>query len=354
MKAVVVHSPGDIRWEEVPEPDVPEGWARVEIKAIGICSSDVPRALDGAAYHYPIVLGHEMAGVVIEVGEGADPSLVGKRAAVSPLIACHRCEWCARGRYSLCNDYDYFGSRRDGGCAEFIVVPLANLVLLPDAISDEAGALLEPASVVLHGLRGKVEIGDIVAVMGVGSLGLLAVQLARILGARHILAIDPIERRLEIARELSAKPIQVTENGQEIEAIMRETDGRGADLVVVATGASTAQTRSLRLARKGGRVVYLGLPHEDVVIPPSVFGRLVREELKLSGSWNSFSAPYPGIEWRANIAYMASGRLNTNSLITHRMPLEDAESAYRLIKSDAGSVVKVILTRDPRSSTHSA
>ena len=354
MKAIVVHSPGDIRWEEVPDSDIPEGWARVEIKTVGICSSDVPRALDGAAYHYPIVLGHEMAGVVIEVGEGADPSLPGKRASVSPLIACQRCEWCARGRYSLCNDYDYFGSRRDGGCAESIVVPIANLVPLPDTVSDEAGALLEPASVVLHGLRGQVETGDIVAVMGVGSLGLLAVQLARILGARHILALDPIERRLEIARELGAKPIRVTENGQEIEAIMRETNGRGADLVVVATGASTAQTRSLRLARKGGRVVYLGLPYEDVVISPSVFSRLVREELKLSGSWNSFSAPFPGMEWHANIAYMASGRLHTDSLITHRLPLQDAGTAYRLIKSDAGSAVKVILIRDPSSLTHKA
>ena len=351
MKAVVVHSPGDIRWEEVPDPDVPEGWVQVEIKSVGICSSDVPRALDGAAYHYPIVLGHEMAGVVTRVGEGGDLGLVGKRAAIAPLIACQRCEWCARGRYSLCNDYDYFGSRRDGGCAEFIVVPLANLVLLPDAISDEAGALLEPASVVLHGLRGKVETGDIVAVMGVGSLGLMAVQIASILGAQHVLALDPIERRLNIARELGSKPIQVTENGQEVEAIMRETDGQGADLVVVATGAAAAQTRSIQLARKGGCAVYLGLPREDVVIPPAAFGRLVREELSLSGSWNSYSAPYPGIEWRANIDYMASGRLRTESLITHRIPLEDAESAYHLIKSDAGSVVKVTLTRGSRRSS---
>lgn len=351
MKAVVVHAPGVIRWEEVPDPDVPEGWAKVDIKAVGICSSDVPRALHGTAYQYPLVLGHEMSGVVSRIGEGVDPSLLGKRVAIAPLVPCRSCEWCASGRYSLCDDYDYFGSRRDGGCAEAIAAPSANLVLLPDEISDEAGALLEPASVALHGLHGRVEAGDHVAVMGAGSLGLLAVQLARVLGASDVLSLDPVEERLAIALELGAKPMRVTDDGGEVETTLRETDGRGVDLLVVATGAAIAQSRALMLARKGGSVLYLGLPKEEVVLRPSAFNRLMRRELRLFGSWNSFSDPFPGGEWSASVSHMASGQIRTAPLITHRFRLEQAETAYRLIEDDAESVIKVILAPDPHSSS---
>jgi len=348
MKAVVVRAPGDIRWEEVPDPDVPAGWARVEIRSVGICSSDVPRALDGTAYHYPIILGHEMSGIVVEVGRGGNPSLVGLRVAVPPLIPCYQCEWCARGRYSLCDDYGYLGSRRDGGCAEYVVAPLSNLVQLPDEVTFDAGALLEPASVVLHGLRGNVEPGDDVFVLGVGSLGLFAVQLAKVLGARRVFAIDLSGYRLEIAASLGAIPVHATSQYNEWDVLMRETHERGADLVVETTGASTVQSQCLELARKGGRVIYYGLPHEEVSVPERVFHRIVRGELQLNGAWNSFSAPFPGVEWQANVAYMASGQLQVDPIISHRLPLKGAQTAYRMIRGRSESLSKVVLNLESK------
>jgi len=191
MKAVVVYGPGDIRYQDLPTPPLGPREVRVEVKASGICSSDVPRALGGKGYFYPIVLGHEIAGRIAEVGGEVKGVRIGDRVAVAPLLPCWRCEWCARGQYSLCDDYSYLGSRTNGGYAEYVSVPPENLVSLPPGVDYEAGACLEPAAVVLHALaKAGIMPGDDVAVVGLGSLGLLAVQLARILGAGRVLAVD--------------------------------------------------------------------------------------------------------------------------------------------------------------------
>ena len=344
MKAAIVHSPGNIRWEEIPDPVIPCGWVKVQIKAVGICSSDVGRALAGAAYHYPIVLGHEMSGVVVEVGSDGDPSLIGKRVAVTPLIPCGKCEWCTLGRYSMCDDYDYLGSRRNGGCAEFVIAPAANLIVLPDQVSFDAAAVLEPASVVLHGMNGRVEAGDDVVVLGAGNLGLFAVQHARILGAKRVFILDLAKRRLKIAEGLGARPILNDPEGYSL--LMKETSGRGADLVVDTCGVASVQAEAINMARKGGRIVYMGLPNKDVCITPKLFNRLVRCEQEIYGSWNSFSAPYPGIAWIANVAYMASGQLQTDPIITHRIGLSESLKAYQMLQEGNESMIKGLLIPD--------
>lgn len=344
MKAAVVHGPGDVRWQSIADPDIPAGWVRVDIKAVGVCSSDVPRALHGAAYHYPIVLGHEMAGVVAEVADEVGREWVGRRVAVAPMIPCRRCPNCERGRYSLCDSYDYMGSRRDGGCAQALAAPVANLVPLPDSLDMASAALLEPAAVALHALRARVEAGDAVLVVGAGPIGLFLVQLARILGAADVIAVDPAANRLELASALGAGVLQ-GEAGRSLAIELEDRlDGRRADLVAVATEAPSAQSGALALARKGGRVVYLGLPSGTVSVSTEDFESVVRGELELSGSWNSYSAPFPGAEWQAVRAHMASGRLKAAPLISRRMPLAEAEAAYRLLDSAPTSEVKVLLT----------
>lgn len=344
MKAVVVRAPGDIRWESVPDPQLPPGWARVDVKAVGICSSDIPRALHGAAYHYPIVLGHEIAGVVREVGEGKGNDLAGKRVAVAPLIPCGRCQWCGRGRYSLCDDYDYLGSRRDGGCAEAVIAPVSNLVELPESFPFESGALLEPASVAYHALHGRVSAGDRVVVIGAGPIGLLAVQWAQLLGAGRVAAVDPVRPRLDLARDFGAHPVRSEADGQHPPQLEQGLGGP-ADLVVIAAGSAAALEAGLRLAGKGGCVICLGLPHQAVRIRPENFQRVVRHELQISGSWNSFTAPYPGEAWEASRVHIHSGRLRVEPLITERVPLKDAAAAYRRLDASTGSSIKILLTR---------
>ena len=343
MKAVIVHSAGDIRWEDVPDPTVPPGWVRVAVKAVGVCTSDIGRALHGSAYHYPIVLGHEIGGLVVEVGERVDEAIVGRRVAVAPLIPCGRCEWCEHGRYSMCDDYDYLGSRRDGGCAEYVVAPERNLVFLPDNVSLEDAGVLEPASVTLHGLDKRVFANDDVVVLGAGNLGLFALQQALILGAGRVFVIDIINYRLDIAARLGAIPIQADANNDGTQVLMDYTNGRRADLVVDTCGVASVQANALAQVRKGGRIVFMGLPLKDACITPKNFNWLVRCEVELFGSWNSYSAPYPGTAWHANVNYLASGKLTTAPIITHRFPMRDADKAYRYLDEGHDNVIKVLL-----------
>jgi L-iditol 2-dehydrogenase len=346
MKAAVVQSPGVVEWIDIPDPDIPAGWVKIAVKVVGICSSDVGRALNGTAYHYPIILGHEISGTVVEVGEDVDQELVGKSVAVTPLIPCKECEWCSRGRYSLCDDYDYLGSRRDGACAEFTIAPAENLVILPDSVSMEAGALLEPASVSLHALMGKVNVGDDVVVLGAGSLGLFVVQLAFLLGAARVFIIDPLVYRAEVAKAFGAIPIPITAEDSGEKALRDWTSGRRADLVVDSCGVAGVQANSLSMVRKGGKIAFIGLPHADVKITPTNFNWLVRSEVELFGCWNSFSAPYPGAAWYGNLMYMQKGLLETEPIITHRFPMYQSYDAYQLIKKQREPFIKVMLINE--------
>jgi L-iditol 2-dehydrogenase len=343
MKAVVVHSPGEIRWEDVPDPIIPEGWVKVAVKTVGVCSSDIGRALHGAAYHYPIVLGHEIGGIVSAVGPEVSEDLVGRRVAVSPLIPCGKCEWCENGRYSMCDDYDYLGSRRDGGCAEIVIAPERNLIFLPDNVSMDDAGVMEPASVTLHGLDKRVHANDDVVVLGAGNLGLFALQQAQILGARRVFVIDLMELRLKIAEGLGAIPILVDQQKDGTDEILKFTHSRRADLVVDTCGVAVVQASALGMVRKGGRIVYMGTPHKDVCISPKNFNWLVRCEVEISGSWNSYSSPYPGTAWQANLGYLSSGKLKTAPIITHHFAMKDAEKAYRLLDQGKEDVIKVLL-----------
>jgi L-iditol 2-dehydrogenase len=321
----------------------------VAVGAVGVCTSDVGRALHGTAYHYPIILGHEIAGEVAEVGEGLDESIVGRRVAVAPLIPCGKCEWCERGRYSMCDDYDYLGSRRDGGCAEFVVAPERNLVYLPASVSIEDAGVLEPASVTLHGLDGRVRSNDDVVILGAGNLGLFAVQQARLLGAGRVFVIDIVQRRLDLAAGLGGIPILADANSDGAPALKSATGGRLADLVVDTCGVASVQASALAMARKGGRIVFMGLPSKDVCLTPENVNWLVRSEVELCGSWNSFSAPFPGAAWHANVSYLASGKLATAPIITHRFDLRQAAEAYRHLDEGRQDTIKVLLLTEPRS-----
>ncbi len=340
MKAVVVHGPGDIRYEDMPLPSAGPGEALIEMKAAGVCSSDLARVFGDEAYFYPIVLGHEVAGEVAELGEEVTGVEVGDRCAVAPLLPCWRCEWCQRGRYSLCDDYNYLGSRTHGAYAEYMTAPVENLVPLPPQVDYEAGAMLEPTAVILHGLgRVGIMLGDDVAVVGAGPLGLLAIQLARVVGAGRVFAIDLVAAKLEVAESLGAELCL----GEGAAATIAEaTLGRGVELVVETAGTAKAQESCLDLACKGGKVLYLGIPEREVSLSRDAMQRLVREELAIYGAWNSYSAPFPGYEWRASLAYMARGQLRTKPLITHRFGLQQAKEAFIMMKEGREFFSKVI------------
>ena len=192
MKAAVLHAPGDIRVENVPVPtELLENETLIKVKASGICGSDLDRVLKTGTYNFPTIPGHEFCGIVEKTGDKVKGFKKGDRVAVAPIIPCFSCESCQQGHYGQCVSYNYLGSRTDGGFAQYVKAPEMNLIKLPEEVSYKEGAAIEPAAVTLHGMRSVgVETGDTVAVLGCGTLGLFALQFAKIMGATRTIAVD--------------------------------------------------------------------------------------------------------------------------------------------------------------------
>lgn len=341
MKAVVVHGPGDIRYEDVEEPTPGAGEVLVHVRAAGICGSDIVRALGSGAHYYPIILGHEVSGEVCKSGELSGGRFrQGERVAVAPLIPCFTCPSCERGHFSLCMGYDFIGSRRNGGFAEYVAVPERNLVRLQDSVSYEAGAMLEPATVPLHAmLISGFTPGESVVVLGAGTIGLLALQWARILGARKVIAVDVVPQKLEIARRLGCD-VAVDARGEGAaleEAVIGETGG-GAGYVFETAGHPATQVEALKVAGRRAKVVLIGTSPRDVTFSGPVFEMIIRKELAIFGSWMSYSAPFPGKEWEMALHFIASGALKVEPIITQRLPLSAAGDAIRAFASGRGNV----------------
>ena len=190
MKAYVLNGIGQLDYMEVKKPELKSGWVLVEVGAAGICESDIPRIFKTGTYHFPTIPGHEFAGKVVEVFDKEAEYWLGKRVGVFPLIPCKECFVCKDEKYEMCRNYDYMGSRRDGGFAEYVAVPVWNLIELPDAMPMDAAAMLEPASVARHAVK-RLEITpeDTVALFGLGTIGIIITQWLHILGVKKVYAI---------------------------------------------------------------------------------------------------------------------------------------------------------------------
>ena len=190
MKAWVLHDINDFRYEDVKEPVLKETEVLLKVKAVGICGSDIPRVYENGAHKMPLIIGHEFAGEVVEVGKEADEKWIGKRVGVFPLIPCRECISCQRQQYEMCKNYSYLGSRTDGGFAEYVAVPQWNLIELPDEVLMEEAAMLEPMAVAVHAIRQmNPNKEDVVAICGLGTIGMLAAMFLRDMGVSKLLLI---------------------------------------------------------------------------------------------------------------------------------------------------------------------
>ncbi|MEV5712078.1 galactitol-1-phosphate 5-dehydrogenase [Actinoallomurus sp. NPDC052274] len=324
MRAAVLHAPGDIRVEEVPRPEPGPGEALVKVAACGVCGSDIARMLSAGAHRMPIICGHEFAGVVVATGPGVDGVAEGDLVSVPPLIPCFACDPCRQGKFSLCADYDYFGSRRDGAYAEYVTVPSSNLFRVDGRVAPEAAAMIDPAAIALHAIwRTRLGIGQRVAVIGAGPIGLFAVQWARLAGASEVLAVDVNDQKVAMAREAGASQ---TATGAE-EA--RDLAGDGYHVVIESAGNPATVDLAAALCARHGEAAFIGIPHAPVEFAKSTFNTFLRREISLHGAWNSFSAPFPGDEWRATADAMAAGSLRWKFMITHELGLDALPETMR-------------------------
>lgn len=348
MKAAVLHGINDLRFEEIPEPAVSPGTVKIKVIASGICGSDVPRVLEGKAHFFPLVLGHEFSGIVTEAGEGVSSLAPGDHVAGVPLVPCFDCDDCAAGNFALCRHYSFIGSRQQGSLAEYVVVPEKNAVRIDPAIPYEQGALFEPSAVALHGIRllGPVA-GKTVAVLGAGTIGYFTVQWARILGAARIVVFSRTPRKLELCIGAGAGAAVNTAAENPVEAAQRLTSGKGFDLVVETAGSTETIKLAFELAGNKAGVCLVGTPKEDLVFPPQLWEKMNRKEFVLTGSWMSYSAPFPGDEWTLTAECFADGRLMMDEGILYRKyPLSRAADAFALFETGGGSEGKILLVNE--------
>ncbi len=348
MKAAVLHGNEDIRYEEYPTPEVRPGTVKVRVKAAGICGSDIPRVLNNGAHYYPIVLGHEFSGIVEEIGEGVTKVKVGDTVSGAPLLPCMKCGDCQRGNYSLCKHYGFIGSHDQGSFAEYVVMPEANAIPYDPSIPFEVAAMFEPATVSLHGMYcNDYAGGGDVAIIGGGTIGLFAAQWAHIFGAKRVVVFDLVQERLDLALRLGADEVVNTGDPDFMAKAKALTGGKGYDYVFETAGNPLPIQMGFELAANKAHYCCIGTPHKDMTFTPKMWEYMNRKEFKLTGSWMSYSAPFPGKEWELVAHYFATGQLKfDDELIFQRYPLEEADKAFALYKNPAQVKGKVMLLID--------
>ncbi|HEX2017561.1 MAG TPA: galactitol-1-phosphate 5-dehydrogenase [Aurantimonas sp.] len=322
MRAIVLHSPGDIRLEERPEPAAKPGHVVVRVASVGVCGSDLPRMLVKGAWKMPLITGHEFSGHVSAIGEGVAGWSMGELVAVAPLLPCGHCSQCLTGNFSRCTDYDYFGSRRDGAYAEYVAVPVENLIKAPQHLDPRAIAMTDPASIALHAIwkAGGITVGKKGAVVGCGPIGLFAIQWLRLMGASEVIAVDVSEEKLELAREAGASICILS-------AALAQADAR-ADVVIEAVGIDATINSAVMLAGPGGHVTFIGIPVPDVTLDNKTFQHFLRQEISLHGSWNSFGPPFPGPQWTTTLEKFGTGELKWEFMISHDLDLSELPGIF--------------------------
>ncbi|MCP1101906.1 L-iditol 2-dehydrogenase [Aequitasia blattaphilus] len=345
MKAAVVVANEDVKYMEVEEPSAGPGEVKVKVKMSGICGSDIPRVLHNGVHFYPIVLGHEFSGDVVEVGEGVTKTKVGDRVSGAPLVPCMKCEDCQKGNYSLCKNYTFIGSRVQGSNADYVVIPEANAVVFDASIPYEQGAMFEPSTVALHGVTcNDYQGGEYVAVLGGGTIGMFTMQWAKIFGSKKVVVFDISDERLELAKRLGADAVINTSKENYMEEALALTEGKGYGYVFETAGQPATMHIAFEIAGNKSYVCFIGTPHVDLSFTPQMWENMNRKEFKLTGSWMSYSAPFPGKEWELTAHYFKTGQLKFDpGFIYKKIPMSQAHEAFQMFKTPGLVQGKILL-----------
>lgn len=345
MDALRFYGVRDIRFEEAPEPIIEtDSEVKIKVKAVGICGSDIHRYALLGPYVPGTVWGHEFSGEVVAVGKNVTKVKVGQKVTACPALYCGKCDSCKKAKFAQCENLGVIGQHHQGAFAEYIVMEEENVVPVPENVSYDAAAMVEPSCVVAHGYyKVNLDPGDTVAVVGCGTIGLLAIQWATIFGASKVIAIDIDDAKLELAKKLGADETINSRNKEPFEEVHKVNGGKGVDVAVESAGTPITSAQTFSLADKGGRVLFVGIPYGDVMVKRLYFEKIVRNELKVYGSWNAISAPFPGKEWTSTVHFIANGQLKMDPLITHRLPLSKGVEALEMTAERKVSFGKIML-----------
>ncbi len=345
MKALLLKGPGEAVLTELEKPSIGPQDVLIRSRAVGICGSDVElyRGIRPEGYYrYPIVPGHEWAGEVVAVGERVRNIPLGDKVVVEGFLFCSTCRNCRMGLTNLCEaGYEEIGFTRPGGLAEYVAVPARQVHILPGDASLEEAALLEPTAVVAHAfLRAQPRAGDTVVIVGDGTIGLLAVQLARLFSPAIIVLVGSRSERLELGRQLGATHTINARRGDPESLIHSLIGGQGADLVFEGGNRPEGVEQALRLARRGGTVALEGIAGSGarLSIESDIF---VLKHLAVLGIFGASSAA-----WTYAVQVFRAGLLNLAPLITHRFALDEYQTALDTLISRQAKMLKVLVVHD--------
>lgn len=337
MKAIYYPAWDQLELRDLPRPGPKPGEVVLRVGAVGICGSELHGFVTHAARRTPpTIMGHEFCGRVAEVGPGVSGYQPGDWVGVNSVIACGQCEDCLDGNVHLCRTGEVFGMKRPGGFAEYCAVPVSTLLPLPRALSPVQGALLEPLANGVHALSLTAQrFPETVVIMGAGTIGLFALQVAATSGALRLVAVDTDEARLEVASRLGAGTLLNPRRQDVVAAVQQMTKGRGADVVVDAVGAADTRRSAVSMARRGGEVVWLGL-HDDLTALSGF--EVVLGERKVLGS---FAVTHHNL--RTAMALFAQGKIRLEGWV-RTFPLEEGAKVFlQLAKEPPRDYIKAVL-----------
>lgn len=334
MKALQFFGKKDLRFVDVPEPEIKQNEVLMKVKKVGICGTDLHIYNGGMVVPTPLVLGHEFVGDIVKVGEEVTSVMVGDRAVAEHVVGCGKCTYCLQGKRNLCKNPTVIGIHRPGALAEYVVLPGELVYKLPDELSYDEGVLVEPVSIAVYAVRKTyVDVGDRVAVVGQGPVGLLVDYVSKASGAT-VFGFDKHDNRLDYAKDQNYvfKAYNIT-NENFKEEFHKET-ADGADIVFEVVGSDSSAELALELARPGGRVTILGVFEHDIMLNMM---NIVKKELKVRGSWTCI------FSFEQTMLFMKSNKLDTDKLITHRYSFDDAVLAFDESITDKSNRIKSII-----------
>jgi len=333
MRAAVFYGPGrPLEVGDVPTPAPGPGEALIKVAGCGLCHTDL-HYLDHGVKTFkapPLILGHEAAGTVHELGPGVTGRAVGDRVLIPAVLSCGRCRYCRQGRENLCDKMTMLGNNVDGAYAEYVAVAAAELVPVPDGIPlEQACVIADAVSTPYHAVtrRGRVRAGDVVAVVGCGGVGLNVVQCAHVAGAR-VIAVDVNQRRLETARRLGAVETVNPEQVQRVDKRVRELSDGGVDVAFEAIGNPKTMQLAYGLLRRGGRLCVIGYSADDVALSAA---KLMYHELEVVGSLGCGAGEYPEI-----LGLVQAGRLKLDEIVSGTIPLAQINDGLDRLRRGEG------------------
>jgi L-iditol 2-dehydrogenase len=338
MKAAVLHKPLNLRIEDVNIPQIRLNEVLVKMNRVGICGSDIHYYSEGAVASYivkePLILGHECAGEIVEVSNEVENLRIGQRVVIEPGFTCGKCEYCRKGMYNLCEEVKFYGTPPyDGAFAEYVSAPEQNVYVIPDEMSYEEGAMIEPLAVGMMAAKmGKVTVQDVVAVLGAGPIGQMALQATKVYGAFETFVTDVIGYRLDFARKYGAKAVVNAADENVVERMLELTKGKGVDVVIDASGSPSAILQALDITKPGGRIVLVGYPTTDVPVPVA---KIISKELEMTGI-HRYANVFP-----AAIKAVSSGKVVVKPYVTHIFPFEQLETGFKIQINKTGNPMKI-------------